>query len=471
MQNTPTNRRRFLKTAGTAAAGFMIVPRHVLGGVGYTAPSDLVNVAAIGAGGKGGGNIRDVLGQNIVALCDVDDKMAADARTAYPKASYHRDFRKMLDERGKDIDAVIISTPDHTHAIAGLAAMALGKHVYIEKPLAHSIQEVRALSEAAKANPQLITQMGNQGASGEGIRKTQEIYASGLLGDVHTVYAFTNRPVWPQGGGAPTGSMPIPDNFDWNLWLGPAAMREHHDAYHPFAWRGFWDFGTGALGDMGCHILDTPFYILELGYPTSAEASVGQVFSQNWNPDYNPASCPPSSKIHIDFPARGNKPPVEIIWTDGGILPRRPKGMTKDEKLGDGGGNGIIMEGTRGTLVADVYGANPRLVPTDLMDNITVPETLPRVTTNHAMDWINGIKNNYQPSSHFGKAGPLTETVLMGNLAVRGYTYRFPDPNGKDKDAYLVPGKTRLEWNGEKMEVTNVPEMNYFVSNQKTRTF
>ena len=467
----PSPRRQFLKTAATAAAGFMIVPRHVLGGPGYVPPSDKVNVAAIGVGGKGRSGIRAVESQNIVALCDVDDKMAADARSSYPRASYHRDFRRMLDERADDIDAVMISTPDHTHAVTGLAAMALGKHVYIEKPLAHSIEEVRALSRAAAANPALITQMGNQGASGEGIRQTQEIYESGALGQVHTVRAFTNRPVWPQGGGVPEGSTPVPDHFDWNLWLGPAARRPHHDDYHPFAWRGFWDFGTGALGDMGCHILDTPFYILELGYPTAAEASVGQVFSQNWTPDYHPGSCPPSSKIHVDFPARADKPAVELIWTDGGILPRRPAGMSTDDRLGDGRGNGFIMEGTKATLVADVYGANPRIVGERTPDRTVIEEYIPRVTTSHAMDWINGIRENYQPSSHFGKAGPLTETVLMGNLAVRGYTYRFPDPTGKDKDAYVVPGRTRLEWDGAKMEVTNVPEMNYFVRNQKTRAF
>lgn len=468
---TSTNRRKFLQTAGTAAAGFMIVPRHVLGGKGFTAPSDTVNVAAIGAGGQGYGGIKAVASQNIVALCDVDDKMAERAYNDWPEAARFRDYRKMLERHRDDIDAVVISTPDHTHAVTGLACMDLDKHVYIEKPLAHSIEEVRQLSEAAKAKPQLITQMGNQGASGEGIRKTQEIYEAGLLGDVHTVRAFTNRPIWPQGGGAPEGGMTVPDHLDWNLWLGPAALRPYHEDYHPFAWRGFWDFGTGALGDMGCHILDTPFYVLELGYPDSAEASVGQVFSQNWTPDYNPASCPPSSQIFLDFPARGEKPAVKLVWSDGGILPERPAGLQDDEPLGDGRGNGIIMEGTRGTLVADVYGANPRLLPTSLMDKVNVPERLPRVTTSHRMDWINGIKENYQPSSHFSKAGPLTETVLMGNLAVRGYTYRFPDLNGKDKDAYIVPGRTSLEWDGAKMEVTNVPEMNYFVKNQKTRTF
>jgi predicted dehydrogenase len=303
------NRRKFIKTAASAAAAFTIVPRHVLGGPGFTAPSDKVNVAAIGAGGKGRGNVNAVASQNVVALCDVDDRRAAATYSAFPEAKTYRDYRKMLDEMGKDIDAVMISTPDHTHAITGLACMALGKHVYIEKPLAHSIAEVRALTEAAAANPKLITQMGNQGASGEGIRKTQEIYEAGLLGDVHTVYAWSNRPVWPQGGPAPTVGESVPDHLDWNLWLGPAADRPYHSAYHPFAWRGYWDFGTGALGDMGCHIIDTPFYILDLGYPTEAEASVGQVFSQNWSPDYNPESCPPSTKIHIQFPARGEKPP------------------------------------------------------------------------------------------------------------------------------------------------------------------
>lgn len=468
-KQTQPNRRKFIKTAATAAAAFTIVPRHVLGGPGFIAPSDQVNVAAIGAGGKGRSNINAVASQNIVALCDVDDQRAAASYAAFPKAKIYRDYRKMLDDMGKDIDAVMISTPDHTHAITGLACMALGKHVYIEKPLAHSIAEVRALTEAAAANPKLITQMGNQGASGEGIRKTQEIYEAGLLGDVHTVYAWSNRPVWPQGGPAPTVGESVPDHLDWNLWLGPAADRPYHSAYHPFAWRGYWDFGTGALGDMGCHIIDTPFYILGLGYPTEAEASVGQVFSQNWNPDYNPGSCPPSTKIHIQFPARGEKPPVELIWMDGGILPRRPDELLVDELLGDGG-NGIIMEGTKGKLIADVYGAKPRLLPTKLMDNINVPETLARVTTSHQMDWINGIKEGYQPSSHFAKAGPLAETVLMGNLAVRGYSHRFPKTGGKAGE-YIVPGRTKLEWDGENMEVTNVPEMNFFVQNNKTREF
>ncbi|MEL6274697.1 MAG: Gfo/Idh/MocA family oxidoreductase [Bacteroidota bacterium] len=403
----------------------------------------------------------------MVALADVDWARAKDSFEMWPDAKRFKDYREMLSEV-KDIDAVMIATPDHMHAAAGLAAMELDKHVYIEKPLAHNIAEVRALTEMAKAKPHLVTQMGNQGASGEGIRQTQEIYEAGLLGDVHTVTAWTNRPIWPQGGKAPQGKEPIPDTLDWSLWLGPAPMRPHHTAYYPFAWRGYWDFGTGALGDMGCHIIDTPFYILDLGYPIAAEASVGQVYSQNWRPDYNPETCPPSSKIHIQFPARGEKPPVELIWMDGGILPRRPDELKSDEPMGEWGG-GIIMEGTQGKLVADVYGRNPRLLPTSLMESISVKKSLPRVEVGHHQDWIKGIKEGYQPSSHLGKAGPLTETVLMGNLAVRAYDYQFPHPEKKGET--YVPGRTKLLWDGENMKVTNVEAINYFVSRQDPRKY
>ena len=465
----PSSRRQFLRTAAGAAAAFTIVPRHVLGGKGFTAPSDTVNIGAIGAGGKATGTLQALMSENVMALCDVDDSRAADTRARFPKASYDRDFRVMLDKHGKDLDAVVVTTPDHMHATAGLAAMELGKHVYIEKPLARTIAEVRMLTEMAEKNPQLITQMGNQGASGNGIRRTQELYEAGLIGDVHTVYAWTNRPVWPQGGALPQGEDPIPADFDWNLWLGIAAMRPHNNAYHPFSWRGYWDFGTGALGDMGCHIVDSPFYILELGYPVSAEASVAQVFSQPWNPDYHPETCPPATKIHVKFPARGEKPPVELVWSDGGILPGRPEELGVDEPMGNSDG-GFLMVGTKGKLMADVYGQNPRLLPTSRMDEINVPETLPRVETSHEMDWINGIKEGYQPSSHLGKAGPLTETILMGNLAVRGYEYRFPKMDGQEGE-YELRGRTRLLWDGEAMRVTNVDEMNRFVGPGDLRSF
>lgn len=462
-----SSRRKFLKKAALTGAALTIVPRHVLGGKGYTAPSDKVNLAFAAAGGKAGSAIAAMNSQNIVALCDVDDHQAAAAYNQYPKAKRYRDYRKMLEQ--KDIDAVVVSTPDHTHYDIGMAAMELDKHLYIEKPLAHNIAEVRGLTEMAKRKPYLITQMGNQGASGEGIRRTQEIVESGAIGDVHTVYAWTNRPLWPQGGPVPSEQQEVPDHIDWNLWLGPAPEHAYNQAFHPFAWRGYWEFGTGALGDMGCHILDTPFYILDLGYPTAAEASVGQVYSQNWSPDYHPGSCPPSSKIHIQFPARGNQPPVSLIWTDGGILPRRPEGLLAEEHLGNWDG-GIILEGTEGTLMADTYGQNPRLIPTTLMEDLSVPKSLPRVETNHEMDWIQGIKDGYQPSSHLRKAGPLTETVLMGNLAIRAYNQRYPKPGGTSGD-YRIPGRTKLLWDGENMTITNVPEVNEFVSRAVRRSY
>ena len=465
----PSSRRQFLRTAAGAAAAFTIVPRHVLGGKGFQAPSDTVNIAAIGAGGKATGTLRNLMSENVIALCDVDDQRAADSRARFPNATYDQDFRVMLEKYGKDIDAVVVTTPDHMHATAGLAAMDLDKHLYIEKPLTRTIAEARMLTEMAARKPQLVTQMGNQGASGEGIRRCQEIYEAGLIGKVHTVYAFTNRPVWPQGGKLPQGTDPIPPGFDWNLWLGIAAMRPHNKAYHPFSWRGYWDFGTGALGDMGCHILDSPFYILGLGYPVSAEASVAQVFSQPWNPDYNPETCPPASKIHVKFPQRGEDPPVELIWSDGGILPGRPEELGVDEPLGNSDG-GFIMVGDKGKLMADTYGGNPRLLPTSRMEEIDVPQTLPRVLTSHEMDWINGIKEGYQPSSHLAKAGPLTETILMGNLAVRGYAYRFPKVDGEEGE-YELRGRTRLNWDGENMRVTNVDEMNAFVGPGELREF
>ncbi|MEM9261265.1 MAG: Gfo/Idh/MocA family oxidoreductase, partial [Bacteroidota bacterium] len=247
MSSGKSSRRKFLKDAAVTGAAFTIVPRYVLGGPGYTAPSDTLNIAGIGVGGQGRGNLQRMASENIVALADVDWNRAKDTFKDYPKAERFKDYRKMLNEV-KDIDAVMIATPDHIHAGAGLMAMGMDKHVYIEKPLAHNIAEVRALTEMALSKPNLVTQMGNQGASGEGIRQTQEIYEAGLLGDVHTVYAWTNRPIWPQGGQTPSEKQEIPKTLDWNLWLGPAEWREYNAAYLPFAWRGFWDFGTGALG-------------------------------------------------------------------------------------------------------------------------------------------------------------------------------------------------------------------------------
>ncbi len=441
-----------------------------MGGKGYTAPSDKLNIVGIGVGGKGTSNLEALESQNIVALCDVDYARAEESFKRFPKAKKYKDYRVMYDEMMKDIDAVVVSTPDHSHALPGLIALRNDKHVYIEKPLAHNIREVRLLTEAAAARPKVATQMGNQGASGEGTRRIQEMLAADMIGEVHTIHAWTNRPIWPQGGKVPEGTMPVPATLDWNLWLGAAEERPYHEAYHPFSWRGYWDFGTGALGDMACHIIDSSFYALDLGYPSSAQASVGQVYSQNWNPDYHPETAPPSSTIHLEFPARGKgRPAVSMHWYDGGILPQRPEELLPDEMMGEWGG-GVILEGTKGKLMHDVYGNNPRLIPTTRMEEKMPEPTMPRVEVSHQMDWANAAKEGRQPSSHLGKAGPLTETVLMGNLAIRGYDQRFPKAGGK-KDEYNVPGRTTLIWDGPNMRVTNVEEMNHFVTKEYREGF
>ena len=467
-KTTSPSRRSFLKTATAAAAGFTIVPRHVLGGVGYLAPSDTVRVIGVGAGGKGESNLKLIDSQSVFALCDIDPERAANTYRHFPKAERYTDFRELYDRHLDAADAVVVSTPDHTHAVAALAALYAGKHVYCEKPLVHNIREARLMTEAAAANPNLVTQMGNQGASGEGIRKITEWLDAGLIGEVHTMHAWTNRPVWPQGNPAPSEGVPKPDGIDWESWVGPAQMVPYHPLYHPFAWRGWWDFGTGALGDMGCHIIDSAFYALELGYPTSAEASVVPVYSQNWTPDYTPEACPVASKIKLEFPARGTKPAVKFTWHDGGLLPERPAELGTDERMGDGG-SGVILEGTRGKLMHDTYAQNPRLLPLSRHEQASFPEpTLPRVEVTHQMDWINAIREGRQPSSPFTKAGPLTETVLMGNLAVRAYDLQLPSPSGKTGETHR-PGRTKLLWDGPNMRITNLPELNFMVGREEYR--
>ncbi|TAE56514.1 MAG: gfo/Idh/MocA family oxidoreductase, partial [Bacteroidetes bacterium] len=324
------SRRRFLGATALAAGGFMIVPRHVLGGTGYTAPSDRLNIAAIGCGGKGEVNIRLSSGvgynpvsaakNNIVALCDVDDKMGEGMFKLFPDARRFRDFRVMLEQMNKDIDAVIVSTPDHTHAVAAMAAMQLGKHVYCEKPLTHDPYEARMLTEAAKKY-KVVTQMGNQGSSGEDIRRVQEWIQSGAIGEVREVHGWTNRPVWPQGLERPKDTPATPASIDWDLWLGTAPKRPYHPTYHPFKWRGWWDFGTGAIGDMACHLLDPAFRALKLGSPLSVEASASVYFPRDWVSASREDGIPQASVIHYDFPAREGMPPVRLTWYDGGLMP------------------------------------------------------------------------------------------------------------------------------------------------------
>ncbi len=459
------SRRDFLKTAAVTSAGFMIVPRHVLGGTGFTAPSDKLNVAGIGAGGKGrsdlsgfmeGGNV------NVVALCDVDEVKASGTREDYPKAKYYKDFREMLDKERDNIDACSISTPDHTHAVATLAAMQLGKHVYTQKPLTHDIWEARQLTKAAKKY-KVVTQMGNQGGSGDGVRTSQEITESGLIGDVHTVHSWTNRPVWAQGFPLPQGDFKVPETLDWNLWLGPAEYQDYNPVFVPWSWRAWYPFGTGALGDMACHILDPAFRILPIKYPSEFECSIPKSWTADGKEVKHLDGFPPSSIIHLTYPRTDGKGDIKLSWYDGGVLPPLPEELLPGEMFGNRDG-GILFIGTKGKLLMDCYGANPRLLPTKMMDMINLPEeTIPRVPEGHYLQWVNACIAGYgnkQTSSPFEFAGPFAESILIGNLAIRSWYLENSQAKGRD-DVYL--GRTKLMWDSDQMKVTNFDEANQFV--------
>jgi predicted dehydrogenase len=458
------DRRRFTRNAALAGAGFWIVPRHVLGR-GLRPPSDRLNIAAIGAGGKGMFNITQAWNngaENIAVLCDVDDRQSAEARRKWPAARYHRDYRRMLEAEAAHIDAVIVSTPDHMHYVQTLAAMELGKHVYTEKPLTHDIWEARRLTEAEQRY-RVVTQMGNQGSSGVDTRKVETWVRQGLIGEVRRVHVWTNRPTWPQGVPTPSGDYAVPAGLDWNLWLGTAPERAYHPAFLPAIWRGWWDFGTGSLGDMGCHFMDVPFRALRLGYPDSVECSVGSVYTGFFVEAHFPDSCPPSSKIHLRFPARERMPPVEMVWYDGGIRPERPEELLPDEPMGETDG-GILFEGSKGKIMAGLFGRRPTLLPTRLMASTTLPAPdTPLVKggwDGHQTQWTEACKKGWggHTSSPFSMAGPLSETVLMGNLAIRSWMHREKAGNGYD-----YPGRKKLMWDGKAMRITNFEPANRFV--------
>jgi predicted dehydrogenase len=445
-------------TAATAA-GLTIVPRHVLG-KGFQAPSDTVNVAVVGyVHGMGTSNLTAVAkSDNIVALCDCDTSEAAKEALVrngipekFPKAAMHQDFRKMF-ETQKDIDAVVIATPDHNHAVVAMAAMQHGKHVYVQKPLTRTISEARALTEAARKY-KVVSQMGNQGHSGEGLRLMQEWVAAGAIGPIREVHCWTNRPIWPQGYPRPTDTPPVPEGLDWDLWIGPSPMRPYNPAYHPFSWRAWQDFGAGAMGDMACHVMDAACTILKLGAPSSIIATeafnVIQVAgATGWQAskrvDYSD-SYPPASVIHVSFPARGEMPPVKLHWYDGGILPERPDDLEPERKLPE---SGTIFVGDKGKMMCETYSEGPRLIPETAMTAFTrPPKTLPRVpdgAQGHEKNWLDAIRTHGQATSQFDYAGPFTEVVLLGNVALR------------------FPGQ-RLMWDGASMQVTNVAEANQFV--------
>lgn len=430
------SRRSFIRKAAASIGAFTIVPRYVLGGAGNTAPSEKLNIAAVGVGGMGRNNIKNCERENIVALCDVDWDYAAAQFENYPKAKRYKDYRVML-EKEKGIDAVIVATPDHTHAGPAMMAIQLGKHVYVQKPMTYSVEEARKLTEAAR-EAGVATQMGNQGHSGEGVRLVREWIQAGAIGGVREVHIWTNRPFgrwsWPQGVERPQERPAAPAKMDWDLWLGPAPVRPYHPCYHPSKWRGWLDFGTGALGDMGCHIFDTPFWALDLGAPESVEAASTPVNSETY---------PVASMVTYKFAARGQMPAVTMTWYDGGLKPPRPEELEPGRRMGTEDG-GVLFVGEKGTLVAGTTGGSPRLIPETKMQAYERPaKTIPRIEGTHEQNWIDACKGGPAACSNFDYAGPMTEMVLLGCVAIRA--------------------GEKLYWDAENMKVTNVPDANEFV--------
>jgi predicted dehydrogenase len=390
--------------------------------------AEKLNVAFVGVLGQGGANLTRIheAGVNVVALCDIDANRLAKAAASHTGAKTYADFRKMLEEQ-KDIDAVVVSTPDHTHAVAAMMAMSLGKHVYCEKPLTHNIYEARALTLAARQH-KVATQMGNQGHASEGSRRQVELVKSGLLGPIKEVHVWTDRPVWPQGIQRPGDTPDVPKHVSWDLWLGPAPERPYHPAYHPFKWRGFWDFGTGALGDMACHIMDTAYWSLDLRDPTSVEA-----FSDGGNEE----SAPSWSIIRYEFPQRGERPPLKLFWYEGGVRPSQR--LVGKWQFPD---NGVIFIGEKATIAAP-YLQDPVFINEEQAKDIKIPERSIEPSIGHHKEWVQACKGGKPAGSNFDYAGPLTEMVLLGNLALR---------TGR-----------RVEYDAANMKVTNLPEANQYI--------
>ncbi len=436
-------RKDFLGKTAAAAAGISILPSYVISGLGYKAPSDKLNIACVGVGGRGFGVISQIEEtENIVALCDVDWRYSKEAFDHYPNAKKYWDWRKMYDEMGDDIDAVVVATADHTHATVAAHAMTMGKHVYVEKPLTHTVYESRLLTNLA-AEYNIATQMGDQGASGEGINQMVEWVRAGVIGDVQEIEAFTDRPIWAQGLNTPEEEQPIPDTLDWDLFVGPAQMRPYNEIYTPWNFRGWWDFGTGALGDMACHILHAPFKALELGYHTKVQGSSTLLLKD---------SAPTAQKVKLTYPERessfGNLPEVDIHWYDGGIKPNKPEGWPEGRNMNHRGG-GVLFHGSEDTLVCGCYGSDPWLLSGN-EPNISKTERRVEIgevegESAHVMDWVRACKESPESrtkcKSSFDQSGPFNEMVVMGVLAVR-----------------LQNLNKELEWDGENMEFTNISD-------------
>jgi predicted dehydrogenase len=541
MSDHPVSRRDFVGDTAKIALGAVlfpptIVPRHVLGR-GYRAPSDTVNLAFVGIGGMGMSNASALLSENFVAICDVDfnyverslggrtrprqtptsapanvpadqaqawleNRRRADQRALedgqkmqaqYTKAKKYADFREMLDKQ-KDIDGVVVATPDHLHAVIAARAMKAGKSVYVQKPLTYSVHEARTLAKIARENPKVVTQMGNQGHSGDGTRRIMELIAANAIGAVRDVHVWTDRPLgyWAQGiprpqveqamvmkDAVPTGNprpaaaaadpnarqtwtqrtvdqavqkymsespMSPPAGLDWDLFLGPAPQVPYHPAFHPFSWRGWVDYGVSAIGDMGAHLIDQPFWALGLDYPTAISAS-----STPWgggSPNAR-ATYPLAMTVTYEFAARGNQPPVKLHWYDGGLMPSRPPFLPDDVTLPRSGGGGGVFVGDKGILVYGTYGNNPTIYPSAVAQAAeSIPKTFPRVETSHEMNWINAIRGTAKPSSEFEYASKLTETMLLGIIALRA---------GEGKKVF---------YDGPNMRVTNAPEVNQFLTRE-----
>jgi predicted dehydrogenase len=422
------HRRRFLATAAAAAFSFHLVPRCVLGGPGHKPPSEKLNLAGIGVGGQGAGDLREMAVENIVALCDVDSKYAAHTFNAYPKAEVFKDYRVLLDKR-KDVDAVMIATPDHMHAPITVAALRAGKHVYVEKPMAHTIEEARVMTRVAKETG-LVTQMGNNGHGGEGLRLTREWIQAGAIGPVRQIHCWSDRPghFWTQDRDRPSECPPVRPGLDWNLWLGAAPERPYHPCYSPVAWRGWFDFGTGALGDMAIHNMDPAFYALDLGTPTAVEPRTSPLKKESY---------PAWQILTYEFAAKGDHPALTLTWYDGGKMPPRPAGLEPDRRLED---NGIYFVGDLGTILCGGWSGPPRLVPESKMKDFhRPPKTIPR-SIGHRAEWMQACKQGKPEDAKAGFAysGPFTEALLVGNLAARL--------------------QKRIQWDGTAMRAVDAPE-------------
>ncbi len=434
-------RRDFVKSAAGivgAVASLTIVPRHVLGGPRQIPPSEKMNIAGIGIGGMGAGNLRQLEAENIVALCDVDPHCAAPTVKRYPKAKFYGDYRKMLEQQ-KDIDGVVVATPDHTHAVISVAAMRAGKHVYCQKPLTHDVYESRMLAQVAKET-KVATQMGIQGHSGDGHRLICDWIAAGLIGEVREVDAWCSLSYYPWGHASwsskwserPKDTPAVPAGLDWDLWIGPAPMRPYHRAYHPTTWRCWWDFGCGMMGDRGAHTFDPIVSALKLTAPTSIDATTCG----------NTAEVHPLSAIvTYEFPARANLPPVKLTWYEG-TRPPRPAELEDGRHMPAEGG--MIFKGSKGSIMGGVYGGSPRIIPEAKMQQVKMPpKGVAHTALSHEMHWVLACKTGQPAGADFSYSGPLTEICLLGNIAQR-------------VDA-------RIQWDAANLEVTNLPEANRYI--------